>query len=58
METIDCPTGKYQPIVVSTHPDFGDDLKSIKEVLAKMLVYLDPIEPFERMEKAIREIAE
>jgi hypothetical protein len=58
METIDCSTGKFQPIIVSTHHDFGEDLTSIKEFLTKVCVYLYPIEPFERMEKAIREIVE
>ena len=58
METIDCSSGRFQPIIVSTHPDFSDDLTSIKEVLAKVFVYLDPIEPFKRMEKAIRDMVE
>lgn len=52
-ERIDCSTGRFQPIVFASHPDFNDDLTIAKEVLEKIFSYLDPIEPFERMSKAI-----
>lgn len=52
-ERIDCPTGKFQPIVCASHPDYDDDITSAKENLEKIFNYLDPLEPFERMAKAI-----
>lgn len=52
-ERIDCPTGKFQPIVCASHPDFDDDIRSARETLEKIFNYLDPLEPFERMAKAI-----
>jgi hypothetical protein len=52
-ERIDCSNGRFQPIVFNTHPDFSDDTTAAKEILEKIFSYLDPIEPFERMEKAI-----
>ncbi|MEW6410103.1 MAG: hypothetical protein AB1488_08360 [Nitrospirota bacterium] len=52
-ERIDCSTGRFQPIVFSPHPDFDDDRTSAMETLEKIFNYLDPLEPFERMAKAI-----
>ncbi len=52
-ERIDCPTGRFQPIVCAPHPDYDDDITSAKETLGKIFNYLDPLEPFERMAKAI-----
>ncbi|GFP27289.1 MAG: hypothetical protein DDT22_00800 [candidate division WS2 bacterium] len=50
---IDCSTGRFQPIIFVPHPDFDDDITSAREILEKIFSYLDPIEPFERMAKAI-----
>jgi hypothetical protein len=52
-EKVDCPTGRFQPIVFTPHPDFNDDITSAKEILEKIFSYLDPVEPFERIAKAI-----
>jgi len=52
-ERIDCSTGRFQPIVFAAHPDFDDDRMPTREILEKIFSYLDPIEPFERMAKAI-----
>ncbi|PIU62782.1 MAG: hypothetical protein COS84_10195 [Armatimonadetes bacterium CG07_land_8_20_14_0_80_40_9] len=57
-ERIDCPTGKFQPIVCASHPDYDDDIMSAKETLGKIFNYLDPLEPFERMAKAIELLSE
>lgn len=54
---IDCSTGRFQPIVFSPHPNFDDDSSIAKEILEKIFSYLDPIEPFERMSKAIEVLA-
>lgn len=52
-ERIDCSTGRFQPIVIAPHPDFHDDITSARKILEKIFSYLDPMEPFERIEKAI-----
>lgn len=52
-ERIDSSTGRFQPVVFSPHPDFDDDLLPTKEILEKIFTYFDPLEPFERMSKAI-----
>jgi len=52
-ERIDCATGRFQPIVFTVHPDFDDDKTCTREILDKVFSYLDPIEPFERIRKAI-----
>lgn len=56
-ERIDCPTGRFQPIVLSSHPSFYDDIESAKETLEKVFSHLDLFEPFERMSKAIEVLA-
>ncbi|MCJ7459045.1 MAG: hypothetical protein MUP17_08650 [candidate division Zixibacteria bacterium] len=52
-ERVDSSTGKFQPVVFTPHPDFDDDITSTREIFEKILNYLDPLEPFERMAKAI-----
>jgi len=52
-ERIDCPTGRFQPVVITPHYDYSDDTNSAREMLERVFTYLDPIEPFERMTKAI-----
>ena len=52
-ERIDCAAGRYQPIVVMPHPDFDGDTEYGRPILEKIFGYFDPIEPFERMTKAI-----
>jgi|SRR3990170_6188950 len=52
-ERVDCATGRFQPVVFTPHPDFNDDITVAREILEKVFTYLDPLEPFERMLKAI-----
>ena len=52
-ERIDCSTGKFQPIVFVPHPGFVDDITSARETLENIFSYFDPLEPFDRMAKAI-----
>jgi len=52
-ERIDCTTGRFQPLTLTSHPDFSDDITVARDILGKIFSYLDPIEPFERMAKAI-----
>jgi len=52
-ERIDSSTGKFQPIVLTTHPEFEEDKSYAKEIIENVFVHLDPLEPFDRMKKAI-----
>ena len=52
-ERIDCPTGRFQPVVITSHYKYNDDTNSARGILENIFNYLDPIEPFERMAKAI-----
>jgi len=52
-ERLDCSTGRFQPIVFTPHPDFNDDIKVARGILENIFNYLDPLEPFDRMAKAI-----
>lgn len=56
-ERIDCPNGKFQPIVLTPHPKFDDDVNVAREILEDIFNYLDPLEPFERMAKAIEALS-
>ena len=52
-ERLDCPSGKFQPIVVFSNPDFDDEAEEAREILEEAFAHLDPLEPFDRMAKAI-----
>lgn len=56
-ERIDSSTGRFQPIVFASHPGFDDDITFAREILEKIFSYLDPVEPFERIIKAIEVLA-
>lgn len=57
-ERLDCPTGRFQPIVFSVHPEYYDeDGLSAREMLEKVFRHLEPGEPFERAARAIVELA-
>lgn len=46
-------SGRFQPIIVDCHPEFGDDIVPAANTVEAVFTYFDPIEPFERMDKAI-----
>ena len=52
-ERIDCTTGNFQPIVITPHHEFNEDSSLARPIIEKVFGYFDPIEPFERMVKAI-----
>ena len=56
-ERLESSTGKFQPIVFSPHPDFEDDISSTRKNLEEIFAHLDPLEPFERIQKAIEVLA-
>ncbi len=52
-ERIDCTTGSFQPIVITPHHEFNEDSSFARPIIEKVFGYFDPIEPFERMVKAV-----
>lgn len=50
---IDCSTGKFQPIIAVSHSDFEEDLTFARDILEKVFNYLDPLEPFTRISRAV-----
>jgi len=56
-ERVDSATGRFQPIVFEAHPRFDDDRLCAKRILDEVFKDIDPLEPFERMGKAIEVLA-
>jgi len=54
---IDCPSGRFQPIIISPHYDYLDDLDVAYETLDSIFTSLDPLEPFKRIKTAIDVLA-
>ena len=52
-ERVDCPRGRFQPIILSSHLDFDEDISLGKQTVEEIFKYIDPLEPFDRIEKAI-----
>ena len=52
-QRIDSSTGRFQPIIFIPHSDFTDDVAPAKGTLEEIFTHLDPLEPFERMVKAV-----
>jgi hypothetical protein len=50
---IDSATGRFQPIIISPHSNFDIDVDYARDILEKAFNYLDPLEPFERIAKAV-----
>ncbi|MDD3878687.1 MAG: hypothetical protein PHP26_01700, partial [Syntrophomonas sp.] len=57
-DRLDCPTGKFNPIMIYSNPRFANDQIFIREFLAQNFGHLDPLEPFERIETAIKVLGE
>lgn len=56
-QRIDCPSGKFQPITLAPCSGFDEDVEAATKLLRDTFDYLDPLEPFARMEKAIEVLA-
>lgn len=55
---LESPTGKFQPVIVSTHPDYKDDFDKLQVLFKESLRNLDPVEPFNRIKKAVEVLAQ
>jgi hypothetical protein len=51
-ELINSPSGKFEPIVVTSHEGYGSDLEIVRD-LRERCTAMDLMEPFERIRKAI-----
>lgn len=51
---LDSTSGKFQPVMLVSNPDYGDDVRIAKGLLDEAFVYLDPLEPFERVATALQ----
>ncbi|MGC8718256.1 MAG: hypothetical protein ACP5RW_09705 [bacterium] len=51
-EKFESPTGKFEPIILTFLPNFEDETV-VKDILESVFYSFDPLEPFERMNKAI-----
>ena len=49
------PTGGYQPVVVTVHPSYTDDLADVMLLLKTLSDTVDLIEPFARIHEALKE---
>jgi len=52
-ERLDSLTGRFQPIVFTSHPDFANDMEIARHIFEETFSYFDPIEPFDRISKAM-----
>ena len=57
-ELLSSPSGKFAPVVVTCHWDHPDDIVQCKEKLDLTFANFDLVEPFERVETALRTIHE
>jgi len=51
-EKINCPNGRFQPIAISS-PNIEGDIADAKKIIEDVFQYFNPLEPFERILKAI-----
>lgn len=56
-ERIESPSGRFQPIIMLSSPLFDGDSLKAREIIENASLYVDPLEPFERINKAIEIIA-
>jgi hypothetical protein len=50
---IDCPTTRFNPIIITNHHDYFEDQEVAAQIMTKVFSYLDPHEPFDRMKNAV-----
>jgi hypothetical protein len=55
-ELIECPTGKFPAYYIHSVSSFSNDLILARTILGKIYVHFDPMEPFDRLAKAIQSL--
>lgn len=54
---IESTSGKYQPLVITTHPAYADDFSSTRAIVEEAFASFDLMEPFGRISKALEMLA-
>jgi len=54
---IDSTSGRFQPVQISTFRDSSDELDQVKPLVEKLYSDIDLLEPFERIERALKALA-
>jgi hypothetical protein len=55
-DVLACDSGKFQPLVLTTHWQYGSEMPSALELLRPVFASADLLEPFDRMERAVQEV--
>ncbi len=53
---LDAPGGRYDPVIVSVHPDHEHERQECREAIGKLFGKCDICEPFERIALALEEV--
>jgi len=53
---LDCASGRFQPLTVTTTPGHNGELQSSLEILRPIFSGIDLLEPFDRIEKVVAEL--
>jgi len=53
-----CPSGRFQPIYVSAHSNYAQDLSESRPLVENTFSHLDLLEPFERIATALKALAQ
>lgn len=57
-QRLESPSGKFQPVIIMCNPDYKDDFDKLQSLLGDRLKNLDPLEPFNRITKAVEVLAQ
>jgi len=55
---VNCPSGRFQPIYVSAHSNYAEDLSASRPLVENAFSRLDLLEPFERIATALKVLAQ
>jgi hypothetical protein len=55
-DVLACDSGKFQPLVLTTHWQYASEMPSALELLRPVFASADLLEPFDRMERAVQEV--
>lgn len=50
--------GRFQPIIITAHREYPDDLTQWRNTLLEIFSYVDLLEPFDRIAVAIEQVHE
>lgn len=56
-EVVASPSGRFQPVIVTPHWQYGEEARRVRGELEPVFARMDLLEPFERVERALEELA-